>query len=123
MAAAVWMGAGWVVVGAACAGMVLWAWHNRVRLPGLAPWLLVVVPFAFYVLSLWTGQAALRLDTRGGQSMFNLRYGVEVVPGLAVFTALGASVLAEGRSGAPSGRRRHRAVLVVACVRSSRSRR
>ena len=116
MAAAVWMGAGWVVVGAACAGMVLWAWHNRVRLPGLAPWLLVVVPFAFYVLSLWTGQAALRLDTTGGQSMFNLRYGVEVVPGLAVFTALGASVLAEGRSGAPSGRRRHRAVLVVACA-------
>ena len=112
VAAAVWMGTGWFVLGAACVGMVAWAWHNRAGLPGLAPWLLVVVPFGFYVLSLWTGQAALRLDTSGGQSMFNLRYGVEVVPGLAVFTALGVSVLA-GYSPTRFGRRRRLAVLTL----------
>ncbi len=94
MASATWQGAGWLIIGAALVGMVLWAWRNRGSLPGFAPWLLVLVPFGFYVLSLYTGQAALRLDDIGGKSMFNLRYGVEMVPGLAVFAALGAFVLA-----------------------------
>jgi hypothetical protein len=99
----VWQGAGWFLLGASIVGMVLWAWRGRRSLPGLAPWLLVGVPFGFYVLSLYTGQAALRLDNANGQSMFNLRYGVEMVPGLAVFAALGAFVLA-GRPRTQLGR-------------------
>jgi hypothetical protein len=93
-ASSVWRGAGWFLLGAAIVGMVLWAWRGHRSLPGLAPWLLVGVPFAFYVLSLVTGQAVIRLDDVNGQGMFNLRYGVEMVPGLAVFVALGAFVLA-----------------------------
>lgn len=115
MASATWQGAGWFIIGAAVLGMVLWAWRNRGSLPGFAPWLLVVVPFGFYVLSLFTGQAALRLDDTGGQSMFNLRYGVEMVPGLAVFAALGAFTLA-GRPKVQLGREWRVAVIVGALL-------
>jgi hypothetical protein len=86
-------GVGWLVVGAGIVGMVLWALRSRWSPRGLAPWLLVVVPFGFYVVSLYTGQIALRLDATDGQSMFNLRYGVEMLPGLAVFAGLGVGVL------------------------------
>jgi 4-amino-4-deoxy-L-arabinose transferase-like glycosyltransferase len=115
MAAATWRGAGWLVVGAALLGMVLWAWRYWRSLPGYVAWMLVLVPFGFYVLSLYTGQAALRLDDSGGQSMFNLRYGVEVVPGLAVFAALGLFVLA-GRPKIQLGREWRVAVIVFAFV-------
>ena len=111
--AAIWMGAGWLLLGAALVGMVLWAARSRASVRGLAPWLLVLVPFGFYVASLYTGQAALRLDTHGGQSMFNLRYGVEVVPGLAVFAALGAWLVAGGAS-TPRVSSRRRVVVAVA---------
>jgi 4-amino-4-deoxy-L-arabinose transferase-like glycosyltransferase len=102
-ASSMWQGAGWLLLGAALVGMVLWAWRGHRSLPGLTPWLLVGVPFGFYVLSLWTGQAVIRLDNANGQGMFNLRYGVEMVPGLAVFVALGAFVLA-GRPRTQLGR-------------------
>ncbi len=115
MATATWEGAGLLIVGAALVGMVLWLWRNGRSLPGFSPWLLVVVPFGFYVLSLFTGQAALRLDDSGGQSMFNLRYGVEMVPGLAVFAALGAFVLA-GRPKLQLGREWRIAVVIGAIV-------
>jgi Dolichyl-phosphate-mannose-protein mannosyltransferase len=115
LASATWQGAGWLIVGAALVGMALWLWRNGRSLPGFAPWLLVLVPFGFYVLSLFTGQAALRLDETGGQSMFNLRYGVEMVPGLAVFAALGVFVLA-GRPKIQLGREWRIAVIVGAIV-------
>jgi hypothetical protein len=108
-------GAGWILVLAAIGGMIAWAWRSRWRPEGLAPWLLVLVPFGFYVMSLYTGQIALRLDETGGQSMFNLRYGVIMVPGLAVFAALGIWRAAGATAG---GRRRHVAfgALAVALI-------
>jgi hypothetical protein len=106
-------GAGWILVIGGILGMLAWAWRSRWRPEGLAPWLLVAVPFGFYVMSLYTGQIALRLDEHGGQSMFNLRYGVMIVPGLAVFAALGVW----RASGATAGRRwRHAAFGVGALV-------
>ena len=86
-------GAGWLVVACALFGMVAWLWRRRFTVRTLAPWLLVAVPFGFYVASLYTGQAALRLDPTATDSMFNLRYGVEMLAGLAVFAGLGASVM------------------------------
>ena len=86
-------GIGWIVIGAGVLGMLLWAVRGRWQPRALAPWLLVAVPFGFYVASLYTGQIAVRLDATETQSMFNLRYGVEMLPGLAVFAGLGAGVL------------------------------
>ncbi|MCU1394977.1 MAG: hypothetical protein JWM34_3405 [Ilumatobacteraceae bacterium] len=74
-------------------GGVVWIVRHareRHRAEMLLPWLLVVVPFVFYVASLFTGQAALRLRTTATDSMFNLRYGVEMVLGLVVFAGIGA---------------------------------
>ena len=86
-------GCGWLLVAAAGLGMVVWLLSGRSRRFGLVPWLLLIVPFGFYVVSLYTGQIALRLTNGHGQSMFNLRYGVELLPGLCVFAALGVAFL------------------------------
>ncbi len=88
-------GAGWILVVLGVAGMIAWAVHRRTSPAGLAPWLLVVVPFAFYVSSLYTGQIAVRLDQTATDSMFNLRYGVEMVPALVVFAGLLVVVIHE----------------------------
>jgi len=93
-------GAGWILVVLGVAGMIAWAFHRRTSASGLAPWLLVLVPFGFYVGSLYTGQIAVRLDQTATDSMFNLRYGVEMVPGLVVFTALLVVVIHERVGGA-----------------------
>ena len=87
---------GWIVVAGGALGMVVWARRTRLRPSALAPWLLVIVPFGFYVASLYTGQIALRLDEHGGQSMFNLRYGLAMQAGLVVFAALGVGSVAGG---------------------------
>jgi Dolichyl-phosphate-mannose-protein mannosyltransferase len=87
-------GVGWLVLGLAIVGMVIWLFRRAGGPARFVPWLLVVVPFGFYVLSLFTGQIALRLETTPTESMFNLRYGVEMLPGLAVFAGLGVAVMA-----------------------------
>ncbi len=107
-------GAGWIVVVLAILGMVVWALSNRFRGAGLLPWLLVVVPFGFYVMSLYTGQIAVRLDQSPAESMFNLRYGVEMLPGFAVFIALLFMVVAGAVKSAPI--RVGLVVLVVALI-------
>ncbi|MDQ6696549.1 MAG: phospholipid carrier-dependent glycosyltransferase [Actinomycetota bacterium] len=93
---AVWRGCGSVLIVLAAIGAVCWLWtHARHRSDSshLMPWLLVVVPFTFYVLSLATGQIALRLDDSPTQGMFNLRYGVEMVMGLTVFAGVAVAAL------------------------------
>lgn len=88
-----WRGAGVWLAAAGLAGAVLWLAARRAKVHALAPWLLLVVPAGFYVLSLYTGQIALRLGD-DDPSMFNLRYGLQVLPGFATFAALGATVAA-----------------------------
>jgi hypothetical protein len=94
---ATWRGGGVVLVAAGLVGAVLWFAAKRFSVTALAPWLLLVVPIGFYLLSLFTGQIALRLGTDADPSMFNLRYGLQVLPGFAAFAALGATVLARMR--------------------------
>ena len=86
---------GIVLVAAAVVGMVLWINRSRRTPAALAPWLLVAVPFGFYAFSLFTGQIVIRLDNTRLESMFNTRYGVETLPGLVVFAALGVWVVAQ----------------------------
>jgi hypothetical protein len=87
-------GSGRLVLAAGIVGAVVWLCVGRLRFRALPPWLLLVVPVGFYVLSLWTGQIALRLGDDPGGSMFNLRYGLQALPGLAAMLGLGAGVLA-----------------------------
>jgi hypothetical protein len=92
-------GAGRWVLLAGMAGAVAWLIIGRWRVRALAPWLLFAVPVGFYVLSLYTGQIALRLGTPEDPSMFNLRYGLQALPGLAAMVGLGAALLSRGWSG------------------------
>lgn len=89
-------GSGRWVLFAALAGAALWLVVGRWKLRAIAPWLLVAVPVGFYVMSLYSGQIALRLGGQAGESMFNLRYGLQVLPGIAAMIGLGVAVLAGG---------------------------
>lgn len=92
-------GAGrWVLV-VGLLGAAAWLVVGRWRLRALAPWLLFAVPVGFYVLSLYSGQIALRLGTLEDPSMFNLRYGLQALPGLAAMAGLGAALLSRGWTG------------------------
>jgi hypothetical protein len=106
---------GIVLVAAAVVGMVLWINRSRRSPAALAPWLLVVVPFGFYAFSLFTGQIVIRLDNTPLESMFNTRYGVETLPGLIVFAALGVWVVGQALQ-RWMGQRRGVAVLIAAVV-------
>lgn len=112
-----WRGAGMWLAVAGLVGAVLWLVARRFAVSALAPWLLLGVPAGFYLLSLYTGQIALRLGDGADPSMFNLRYGLQVLPGLAVFAALGAAVLASAaRRAAPVVAAGAAALAVVAAV-------
>jgi hypothetical protein len=89
-------GTGVALAVAAALGMVVWAVTRRLRTDALALWLLALVPAGFYVLSLFTGQIALRLGGGDG-SMFNLRYGLQMLPGVAVFAAVAFAAVARRR--------------------------
>jgi hypothetical protein len=107
-------GMGWIILVVGVLGMIAWAISNGLRGPGLVPWLLVFVPFGFYVMSLFTGQIAVRLTQTAHDSMFNLRYGVEMVPAFAVFAGLLYVVVA--RSFKPTPLRVGLGVVLVALI-------
>lgn len=105
----------WVLL--ACAvGAVAWLVVGRWRPRALAPWLLLFVPVGFYVLSLYTGQIALRLGSSTDPSMFNLRYGLQALPGLAAMAGLGAALVARGWAGPTRPWRRAIAVALTVGV-------
>ncbi len=86
---------GWITLVAAAAGAVVVSVRLRRRrgeasaLPRVFVFVLVltVTPAVFYVWSLVTGQIALRFGDGAGESIFNLRYGAAVIPGLAILAA------------------------------------
>ena len=76
--------------------MVLWVNRSRRSPAGLAPWLLVGVPFGFYVaLALHRADRDPARQHDGSSRCSTLRYGVETLPGLVVFAALGVWVVAQ----------------------------
>lgn len=96
-----WLAVGWITLVGAVAGLVVLGVRTRRRSDRTAPpprvltfvVVLVATPTAFYVWSLFTGQVALRFGDSVGESIFNLRYGVAVVPGLVVLAATALAAL------------------------------
>lgn len=98
-ARAAWATAGWIMLAAGIAGVIVVAVRTRRERDTASPVarvavlvaVLVATPTAFYVWSLFSGQVALRLGSPT-ESIFNLRYGAALIPGLAIFagTALAA---------------------------------
>jgi hypothetical protein len=79
---AVWE-TGFLVMGAALAGLVL-AVRRKLMLPALLLWL----PLPFYVYSIAYGSVPIFIPPLWPHSYYNSRYGMEMLPALAVFTFL-----------------------------------
>ena len=67
-------------------GLAAWAAERRERI-GRSAALLLLVPFVFYVNSLAYGGAALYVPTLFPHTYLDLRYGLEVLPGVAIFSS------------------------------------
>lgn len=65
-------------------GMVVWALEARERGRRSAA-LLFLVPFVFYVQSMAHAAVALYLPTLFPHTYYNLRYGIEMLPAIAIF--------------------------------------
>lgn len=81
---------GWVPLVVAVVGLavfaVQWAKGSR-RAADAWVFLLLLVPFAFYIWSLFSGQIAVRTVSTATSSLFNIRYGLAVLPGLVLLAA------------------------------------
>jgi hypothetical protein len=93
--------AGWIALVAAAAGVVVLVlrWRREQGTGSALPrtFALVLVltgtPVVFYVWSLFAGQVALRFGDAVGESIFNLRYGAAVIPGLAILASVALAEL------------------------------
>jgi hypothetical protein len=74
----------WILLG--LAGTVAVLLLDRRRWPFLLLW----VPLPFYMLSIAYGSVPIFLPVRGSFSLYNVRYGLELLPGFAVCTAVAA---------------------------------
>jgi hypothetical protein len=67
--------------------------HHRLK-PETMAILVLFLPFAFYVTSLYSGQAALFMPGLGSNNtLFNVRYGTQMVAPIAIFVAILAAYL------------------------------
>jgi Dolichyl-phosphate-mannose-protein mannosyltransferase len=82
---------GFLVAAAAIAGLVL-AIRRRLALPSLLLW----VPLPFYVYSIAYGSVPIFIPQLPPHSYYNSRYGMEMLPALALFAVLAVQWL-EGR--------------------------
>ncbi|HST10141.1 MAG TPA: hypothetical protein VLL05_07175 [Terriglobales bacterium] len=74
----------WILIGLVGAGFV-------VTQRGLRPLLLVWLPVPFYMLSVAYGGVPIFTPAWWPFSLYNIRYGIQLLPGLAVFVALAVS--------------------------------
>ena len=58
-----------------------------------SPWLLLWIPLPFYILSVAWGGAPVYFPQWWPYSYYNVRYGLELLPAIAVFVALGYQFL------------------------------
>ena len=84
-----WWGKLWPAV---AAGGVIFAIARARR---LWPWLLLWIPLVFYALSVAYAGASIHVPTWWPFSYYNLRYGVQLVPAIAVFSAVLVCVFAQ----------------------------
>ena len=116
-----WEAIGWITLVAAVAGVVVLAVRIRRDRGTSSPvprvfalvLVLTVTPAVFYVWSLFTGQVALRFGDVLGESIFNLRYGAAVIPGLAVLAATALAAIGGGRAGSSVWWRRGAALALA----------
>src|SRR5258708_20733257 len=71
----------------AALGLIAWMVQDRERARRSAA-LLLLVPLPFYVQSMAYGAVPLYVPTLFPNTYYNLRYGLEMLPALAVFTSL-----------------------------------
>ena len=78
---------GWLWL--AMIGTVWAVWQKRKLVPLLLLWL----PLPFYMLSIAYGGVPIYVPTWWPFSLYNIRYGVQLLPALAVFLAMGSSLV------------------------------
>ncbi len=68
-------------------GLVLW-FDKKIEKPVRVACLALLSPFLFNVMALYFGHSVLFVNGLGGNSWFNVRYGLTMLPTIAIFTGL-----------------------------------
>jgi len=88
---------GWVLLGLGIAGLLAYAAKTRLRADAAIPYaFLAALPFN--ILALWLGQTIIRVPQLPQESIlssFNIRYGVLLLPGIALFVGWLYATLAD----------------------------
>jgi hypothetical protein len=92
---------GWPLVGLAVAGLSVGIWKMR-RQEAVLPLLLALLPFVFYCLVFYLGINTESLPQLGTGTYYNVRFGLAMVPAVALFVGfvavVGSSRMAKGIS-------------------------
>jgi hypothetical protein len=78
--------AGWLMMPAALLGLLAFVWRSRLRTATL-PAYLILVPFAFYWFALYKGINTESLPQLGQGAYYNVRFGLAMIPAVALFSA------------------------------------
>ena len=77
---------GWLILPAAALGLLVFVRRRRLR-PAALPAYLTLVPFAFYCLVLYKGANTVTLPQLGQGQYYNIRFGLAMIPAVALFCA------------------------------------
>jgi uncharacterized membrane protein YkgB len=78
---------GWALFALAVVGLAVFVWRNRLKRTTL-PVYLTLVPFGFYWLALYEGANTENLPGQGTGAIYNLRFGLAMIPAVALFVAI-----------------------------------
>jgi dolichyl-phosphate-mannose-protein mannosyltransferase len=78
---------GWVIVPAALLGLLVFVWRARARATLIVAYL-TLLPFAFYWLVLYKGVNQINMPELGSGGYYNIRFGLAMVPAVALFVAV-----------------------------------
>jgi hypothetical protein len=78
---------GWVIVPAALLGLLVFVWRARGRATLIVAYL-TLLPFAFYWLVLYKGVNQINMPELGSGGYYNIRFGLAMVPAVALFVAV-----------------------------------
>jgi hypothetical protein len=77
---------GWPILAMSVLGLGVFIWRGRLRPPAL-PAYLTLVPFGFYWLALYRGANTEGLPELGMGPYYNIRFGLAMIPAVALFSA------------------------------------